>query len=465
MFKLNYFLKDTFLYIAGDILNKLSIFLLIPIYTSVFTVAEYGILEQIVIATTFFHILISFSSKTAFLRLFFNYSEYDIKRFLFTIISFITVVFFLFLIILTLLDSILISNHYKDYIKFTYFILFYVYFLSLNELSLVLLRVKKEIFKYSIFTLFKTILELSSVIIFIKYLEYGVIGKLEGSLLAIIILFFIIAKSFLLKNLEFKLELSFFKDYTSYSYPIVIHSFLGWFLVSYDKFLLNKNFDVSDLGLFALGLQIIMIFKYISESALKSFNVEIFSKPKIIEKHAYNIIVLILSILILFSLFFSFFSKEMILLLANENYIESESIVRYLIISRVVMIYNFILVMILYLYNDTKSVTSSTYIGLAITMIVSTLLIPNFYFIGAAISATIVYAVIGYFLTKKVLLYINFELDIKLLALALLLIFSTYLSSLDLSYYMKSIIILSYILMLYFFNNKFIYKIYKKGLS
>ena len=96
------FLTDSLLYIFSDVINKSAIFLMIPIYTSVFTVEEYGILETILISIGAATLIIGFSSKITFLRLIYDYKGNEIKRHLFDtmmIITFITSLLFILVLV------------------------------------------------------------------------------------------------------------------------------------------------------------------------------------------------------------------------------------------------------------------------------------------------------------------------------------------------------------------------------
>lgn len=456
------FFKDTSLYLIGDIFNKLAVFLLIPFYTNYFSVEEYGVLEQILIAIGITNILVSLSSKTAFLRLYFNYDEPKVKEFLFNIIVLIVSISLFLFFCIALFD---VFNN-SIYVTYSYFILAYVFLLSLNELSLILLRVKKKILNYSIFTLLKTILELSLIILFVKYFGHGIIGKLEGSILSMLLLFIVIVKILLWKNITITIKFEQMKEYINYSYPLIVHGIIGWVLISYDKIIINNNFSTKDLGIFALGMQIIMIYKYIAESSLKAFNVEIFSKPKIIESYLYEIIILILSIFIAFSLLLSFFVDNFVIVISNIDYLEAATVFKYMIISRVIIIYNFVLVMVLYLYSDTKAVSKTTYIGLVVTLISATVLIPYLHFLGAGISSMIVFGIIGYFLTKKVKEYVDFAFDYKIVLLASILLSGVVLSFFDILIIYKIALMGCVLFFMTILNYQFIsLKILKKGIK
>ena len=123
---LNKNISDSFWYTFGEILNKTSVFLLIPFYTAYFSKEEYGILSLVIIITTITNHLISYASKTALLRLMYDYSESENKRLIFTVISnlfFILISVLLCLVILHWI-SYKFDSSYLNYFKYSYFICF-----------------------------------------------------------------------------------------------------------------------------------------------------------------------------------------------------------------------------------------------------------------------------------------------------------------------------------------------------
>mgnify|MGYP001595852281 FL=1 len=57
--------KDTFIYGFGNIFSKGASLILLPIYTRLFTPAEYGIIEMLTIVTSFLSIILMFGMTGA----------------------------------------------------------------------------------------------------------------------------------------------------------------------------------------------------------------------------------------------------------------------------------------------------------------------------------------------------------------------------------------------------------------
>ena len=132
------FLNRTLVYTIGEFFVKGSKFLLLPFYTRVFTVEEFGILQQIIIISALLGFLIDFSSKESLLKLYYDYREDEKeKQFVGSIIlaiSFFSLIF-LFCSIILYSGSLLVIEG-TSYFSFTLYIIGYTYLLSLSNLAL-----------------------------------------------------------------------------------------------------------------------------------------------------------------------------------------------------------------------------------------------------------------------------------------------------------------------------------------
>jgi O-antigen/teichoic acid export membrane protein len=454
------FLTDSLLYLISDIVNKSAIFLLIPVYTSVFTVQEYGVLEVVMIIIAFSSLIVSFASKTAYLRLGYDYDEKERKERLFDTIIFICILaIFLFTLLFTFQDT-LVDFVGEGYSAMGYYILGYVFLLSINELSLVLLRFEKKVFKYLIFSFIKTTAELLAIIYFVVYLHEGVLGRVEGSLVSMIFVFLILFKVLIWKNITPSLNMTYLSHYVKYSLPLVLNQMVGWILISYDKLLVGQNFSMRELGFFALGSQILIIYKYTMESSLKAFNVELFSNPGL-ASDLKNILTLILSVSAIFALLFSFFANEFVLIMSNENYSEASDIIKYMVISKYISMGSAVYVMVLFAHKKTSAVSIISLKSLAVLLVVSTYLVPNYHYLGAGISAIIVNLIMFYYLTQEVKKVVKFDLGFKILLIFILFISGVGLSILDVGYTLSFVFLFFSSSLLYVLNKEYILKVVK----
>jgi O-antigen/teichoic acid export membrane protein len=286
-------ISDSFWYTFGEIINKTSVFLLIPFYTTYFTKEEYGILSLVIIFTTISNHIISYGSKTALLRLIYDYSIEENKRLIFTVISnlFFILVLVLFCLIIFHFISYKFDLIFFNYFKYCYFICFHSFFFSLINIGLTLIRVDRKVKYFTAFNLLKTVTEIVLIFFFVKFLSDGVFGKIIGSLVSVMVLSLVIYFVAINKKISFSYSRKMSKDYFYFATPLVINNIIGWTLVSYDQFLFQNNFGLEQLAILALVFQICSIYKFSMEGILRAFNVYLYEKIKTVNESAKEIFV------------------------------------------------------------------------------------------------------------------------------------------------------------------------------
>jgi len=119
--------------------------------------------------------------------------------------------------------------------------------------------------------------------------------------------------------------------------------------------------------------------------------------------------------------------------------------------------------MVLYLYKDSKAVLASTMKGFFVMLVSSAALIPQLNFLGAGLSALIVYSVIGYLLTKSVRRHVQFKIKTIFLIIPVLYAVVILISLMDVELQYKWLFIVASTFLLTKVNKKFILDMYFKG--
>jgi O-antigen/teichoic acid export membrane protein len=461
--KLKKYLSDTFFYASGDILNKFASFILIPFYTNIFNQYEYGVLAIIIIINAILSHVVSFASKATVFRLYYDYRKPDDrKKIIFTSVSVIIIIAFLMLIIFIIFNSIGIKLSEVDYFKYIYYLIFYSAFLSIIDIALVILRIEKKVKEYAGFQFLKTILELSIIIFYVKYLNGGVLGVVKGwfisSLITVTILSFVVIK----KHIKTSFDKRFYSNFFIFASPIIVHNLIGWLLVSYDKLIVNSSFGYIDLAILTLGLQVISIFKITMEGVLKSLHVYIYETIETtISKYYRQIITAFLSLFSFIACLIVVFCNEIIELIANKKYFESTVIIKYILFPRILILYYEISAMILYSKKESLYVTKITIISGIITLIFSTTLIPKYHFVGVAISSLIVSLFCSIALSIRVKRYIIAYFSIKNYLILGLFLLSLYIAFAYNTFEINIIYSMIFLTILVTINLKFVKRIYR----
>jgi O-antigen/teichoic acid export membrane protein len=453
-FSIKEFSYQSFFYTLGDILNKASKFLLIPFYTRIFSQVEYGIIEQVVIITAITDIFISFACKTTLLKLFYDFKNHNKEKSIVGIVFSLILIIALFFLGLSKLLHIFNFTTFagKNYYPFMFYIVGYSFFLNLANLSLVLMRIYKRVVLYSISNLFITLLDLLFIIVFVKFLHFGVIGKFQGSFWALLSFATVISYFFLRHNISFKFSFSDVKMTIRFAFPLVMNNLLGWLLVSYNKILINIHFGLQDLALFTLGSQLVSAFKLIMDGFLKAYNVLIYEKFDYLKNYFKDFFFVFASIFCFIGSILVLFSKEIISIIATTNYSDSYFVVSLLVFSRVLMLLSSIVLFPLYYQNENTFVFKATFLGAVITVITGYFLIPKYHFLGASISMTIVYSVILGLLLWKLYKYINNLLIWQNLIVLIGFVCVILLSFFPLNIFVRIILLVAYTGVLLFLN-------------
>ena len=265
----------------------------------------------------------------------------------------------------------------------------------------------------------------------------------------------------LFKNLYPKFDLKIAKLFLKFSTPLLVSNLIGWLFVSYEQFIYEFNFGLVELAVFNFGIQICLMYKYPFEGLLRAFNVYLFEKMKNIENGIKSIFVFLISILTVGALPIILFTDEIIQLLGTEEYLESVKVVHFMILPKFILLVNYVLVLMLLIMKRSDKILKSTVISLVVLLILGTILIPKYGFIGAAISATLTFSSRTIYLSNAI--KNNFELvSIEALILLLFFVIIVTLNAFTIVNYMWIIILsLLYVSISTYFNQSILKRLLK----
>ena len=111
---------------------------------------------------------------------------------------------------------------------------------------------------YVLWTSITLLLTVAATLLFVVVLKQGAVGYLLGPLVANIILA-VPFTLFTIKKIEFKMDLSYFKDASLFSIPLLPHGISNWCLALSDRAILQFYVSFSALGIYSLGYTFGMI--------------------------------------------------------------------------------------------------------------------------------------------------------------------------------------------------------------
>ncbi len=250
-------IKNTIIYSIGTLSSKLIGFILIPLYTSVFPVQQYGMLGILEITLQVFITIFGLGLSQAFFRWYWEKkdSKYQ-KELYFTILFMVLIASFTFGILVIYFQkpfSILLFNT-NTLTLLIRLLVFTTVLEVINIVTLTLIRLQEKAVLYSFLTTVKFLVQLLFTIYFIVNLHM----KLEGIYYAQIIGagFLLLASSpFIIKNLRFHFLTHLTGTVLKYSFPLLFSSITLIILSVTDRYMLRFLTDYEDVGIYSLGFK------------------------------------------------------------------------------------------------------------------------------------------------------------------------------------------------------------------
>lgn len=316
--------KDILLYGLASTMSKMVSILLVPFYTAFFSVEEYGQLDLALTILGFVTILGILQLESAVTREYFAQKDIFkrkkmISTALWSIIFFSVVVFSILFIFSKQIVSFLNIGIDSNLLMLIGVV---IPFSNISSLFTVLMRFKNKPLHYLLFQAVLVITVITSTIYFVKELQIGIAGVLYGQLIGLILLS--VLMSFYLRNeLLWYWNSTYLKKMLGYSLPIVPNVAGNWLNSSVSRFFIVGFLSVAEVGIYALALKIgslLIIIGGAFKMAWDPFFWNILENKKdhkIIIRAFQKIIIAVSLILVLL---ISAFSKELLKLVATEEY-------------------------------------------------------------------------------------------------------------------------------------------------
>lgn len=420
------------IYFIGNTLNRLGVFLLLPVYTNYLTPGEYGTLELIFVATAFAKIFLGMRLGHATLRFFFEYkTEEDKKKLISTsAISIITWSLLLSTLLFVLSDYLSIlffkGTSYKYLLILGFSILF---FETTAEIPNALLRAKEYSILYVVITLSQLFLRVGLNIYIIIALHEGVLGILIGNLITAI-LAWLCLYGILFWYSGIRFDFSKVKELWIYCYPLFIAAIPNLFINNVDRIFIAKYASLEAVGLYALAIRFGMALQgFILEPFQLNygpFRFSIMKQTNAREIYARSL-TYFLYIGAFMGLFIAIFSQETIELMASKPFKETYRIVPLIISAILISGAGYIFQTGLLIERRTDYVPYITIITAILNIILLLIFVPPFGIYGAAISFLIINlidAALTFRFSQKIY-HINFEYSriVKIIGIAFSLYF------------------------------------------
>jgi O-antigen/teichoic acid export membrane protein len=383
-------LKHGSIYSLGNILSKLVGFLMIPLYTTYLTPADYGVIELLTLASVVISMVLAFRLSSGLTRFYREYQDEENRnRLISTSMTFIAAL---------AVVACLVLSHFSDALSRLVFQTaqyrdeFMLIFVSLalelcTSVAFTYLRILEKSVLYIGIYLLQIAIGLGLNIYFIVVRQWGIHGILYSMVISngvacALLLVYAFSK------VRFGFDLSKLRQLLEFGLPMVPAGILIFVLNMGDRFLLNRLGNLSEVGIYALGYKFgMMVGTFIGGPF--SFiwapkRVEIYKERANRDEIFSRVFTYIFFVLALGGLAISLLIKEVLTLIAAPEFWPA-----YRVVPLVVLGYNFYILYYIvdfgfYIKNKTYWYLIINGVAAAVNVGLNLLLIPRFGAMGAA---------------------------------------------------------------------------------
>ena len=251
-------IKDTLIYSLGNIVLRISGFILLPVYLTHLSPAEYGILGILEVTTQVLIQIFSLALHLPLIRWYWDPDYRDRQKTIF----FTTMTFSIFLVGLMFMGFIPWAKaftqflfHNTKYVNLIQLMLISAGLQIVTIIPITLARIQGKAILYTNSHITNFIVSLILTLFFILKLGMKVEGIYLAQILGYVANILFLGK-FIWQNAELKFDFTLLKEMLKYSYPLALSSLAGVLLTIADRYVLNILGQLSDVGVYSLGFKI-----------------------------------------------------------------------------------------------------------------------------------------------------------------------------------------------------------------
>ncbi len=416
-------IKQSSHYFAGQAAILAAGFLSFPILTRIFSVSDYGLMS-LVTTTLFIAVaIVKFGMPTSIVRF---YAEYRASG---KLSSFMTTIFLGVSSFAILAGAFLVLGiqlfgdlfHDKNLTAMIPIVSLLIVSGSMNDIFMSFMRAEQRTRLYNIIAICRRYMTLAFGITFTLYLIQGVRGFFVGQLLSGIIIFvvllFLAKKMFVLKKVYFSKDI--FKTSLKFGFPLVWAEF-GHLILNYvDRYLIQFFLGAGALGMYTAGYNLAT---HITEAIIYPINYAMTpvymsilvnkgeTETKVFFTKMFRYFILVLLPVVFGSIAVG---RDLISILASKKYLESYTVLSYVLIGQAVYACTIILNSGLFINKKTHVLNNIMIATCGINVLLNMALIPRFGIVGAAqatLLSYILYAIVVVFFSFR---EFSFHIDFR----------------------------------------------------
>ncbi len=390
-----YLIKNTLIFSIGNFGSKLITFFLVPFYTNILTVEEYGTIDLVTTVGTILLPIISLNISEAVMRFSMDKNSDDRQ---------IINIGFLFFLIACAISLVMIPAFafWNITSNFSTFLSLYLISMTSSTIFMCYVRGKEELLFYSVMGLVQTFLIAILNILFLVKFSLGIKGYLLSYIIShFIVSFAIIIKENLIKKVSFKkLDKKVLKDMLKYSILLIPNSLMWWIMNSLDKVMVTYLINIESNGIYAVSYKIPSIVITFTTIFNQAWLFSAVKEKESKDKNEYtnsvynslNFAITLSTVLLLFIL------KPLMKVYVGESFYEAWRYVPPLLIGTLFLTLGSFIANEYSASKDSNGFLKSSIIGAVLNVILNSILIPKIGIMGASLATCVSY--IGVFIYR-----------------------------------------------------------------
>lgn len=329
--------KNASIYGLGVILTKAGGLLIIPLYWSRLTPADFGIIAIYQIIFQFLLPLLDLGLSGGIQRHFHEWKKEDRAQHIGAVwsfsIAYSLIISLLFCIFAKPLMHIFFSN--IENVEIIYYAIATGFFMNLAMVPTSLFRSREQLGYFSIYSMAQFLIQSGMILYFIFYMKMQSQGYILGQLWCSVLLG-VICTIYMFRQAQFPWKKEHLSEVLKYSLPTTPASLMDGISTILDRFFLEKYADLATLGIYSLARQFgsaYNIFLQTMKTSWVPLTYRIVSEredaPKVISKMSiYYTLILIPP-----ALFISFLAREIIFLFNKPDYFQVASYIPFFVLG------------------------------------------------------------------------------------------------------------------------------------
>lgn len=404
--------RQSLIYIAGHIATRGVTFLLLPFYTNVFSLEDYGIISLVYTFLGFMNVILHYGLDASMLKHYVPANSEDRKIILSNVYFSLILTTTLFLILLVVfrnnISALLFGSTLPSITPMVAGILFFDVLWSIHVL---LLRAEGRPIYYSIISFLNVISIVIFNMLFVFQLEFGIYGVLLGNLLTSGGIFLITFPIILKRSSLNSLSLYWWKKMMKFGLPFLPAGIFSMVLELSDRYILRYLTDIETVGLYNAGYKLGLLILLVVMGFNMAWQPYFLKKEKVDKKNISDITTIVFSVLgFLWILLFLWSDNIVRIRFGNftffgEQYWAATDIVPIIGLAYVFHACYLIQLPGIYHLEKTGWISWVRGIGAIVNIILNFLFIPKYGIMGAASGTCFSFmlmAVILYFINKRI---------------------------------------------------------------